>query len=188
MRYDREVDALAIDFVPGATSARTVRAAPGVHVDFDAEGGLVAIEVLDASTVLPRAVLVALPSAAEWLTLAEAAASSGLSPATLRGQIHKGRLRATKRGRDWLVDATALLNYLESRDARGRPPARRRGKALRLGQQRAAKEPAALAALKDSAIDLSDVPEVRDWRKATVGRFAQARRRQRPLRSGEKHR
>ncbi len=46
-------------------------------------------------------------------------------PRSARGH----RLAATKHGRDWLVDATALLNYLESRDARGRPPTRRAGRA-----------------------------------------------------------
>ncbi len=129
IRYDAEVDALAIDLVPSARRVRTVRAAPGVHLDFDARDRLVAIEVLDASTHVPRATLAALPAAGQWLTLTEAAVASGLAPATLRGQIHNGRLKATKRGRDWLVDATALLHYLESRDARGRPPTRRAGRA-----------------------------------------------------------
>jgi excisionase family DNA binding protein len=138
MRYDAEVDALAIDFVPGAHRVRTAQAAPGVYLDFDARQRLVAIEVLDASTHVPRATLAALPSAARWLTLTEAAAESGLAAATLRGQIHNGRLQATKRGRDWVVDATALLNYLESRDARGRPPARRRAGTARKTPYRAA--------------------------------------------------
>ena len=33
------------------------------------------------------------------------------------------------------------------------------------------KEIAALRRLKDEKIDLSDIPEIRDWRKAVVGKF-----------------
>ena len=33
------------------------------------------------------------------------------------------------------------------------------------------KEIAALRRLKDEDIDLSDIPEIRDWRKAVVGKF-----------------
>ena len=33
------------------------------------------------------------------------------------------------------------------------------------------KELRALAALRDSQIDLSDAPEIRDWSRAVVGRF-----------------
>ena len=33
------------------------------------------------------------------------------------------------------------------------------------------KEIQALKRMKDSEIDLSDIPEIRDWRKAAVGRF-----------------
>jgi excisionase family DNA binding protein len=136
LRYDRTVDALAIEFAPDARSARTVRVAPGVNVDFDVWERLVCIEVLDASTRIPLSSLESLPSAADWLTLEEAAAESGLAPSTLRVQINNGRLAATKRGRDWLVDATALLNYLESRDTRGRPPTRRSQKRRAIARAR----------------------------------------------------
>lgn len=37
------------------------------------------------------------------MTLKEAAALLGVTPATLRQQIANGKLRATKRGRDWWV-------------------------------------------------------------------------------------
>jgi uncharacterized protein (DUF4415 family) len=33
------------------------------------------------------------------------------------------------------------------------------------------KELAALAAMRDSQIDFSDIPEVRDWSRAVVGKF-----------------
>lgn len=128
VRYDVTVDALAIELTAGARIARTIQVMPGVNVDVDARGHIVSIEVLDASMHASRSDLAALPSARDYLTLAEAAAESGLAPATLRAQVNRGRLAAIKRGRDWLVDATALLNYMESRDARGRrgPAAKRK--------------------------------------------------------------
>jgi excisionase family DNA binding protein len=108
-----------------ARSARrylvTREVAPGVYIDEDARGNPVSIEILDASARIPRKQLNALPSPARILSLAEAARESRLSPDTLRSQINKGRLKATKRGRDWVVSETDLLNYLESRDTRGRP-------------------------------------------------------------------
>ena len=120
MMYDASVDALAIELRPEAKSARTVRVTPDVRLDFDAKGRLVTVEVLGASGHVPRSALEAMPDPTDYLTLAGAARESGLSANTLRSQINKGRIEAVKRGRDWLVDATALLNYLESRDARGR--------------------------------------------------------------------
>ena len=119
MTYDATVDALAVELRPEAKSARTVRVAPGINMDFDAQGRVITVEVLNASWHVGRKALEQLPSAKDYLTLGEAAKESGLSANTLRVQINKGRIEAVKRGRDWLVDATALLNYLESRDARG---------------------------------------------------------------------
>lgn len=131
MRYDATVDALAIEFQPGTRAVRTVTSVPGIHVDFDADGKIVTMEILDASVIVPREYL-EIGSASDYLTLAEAAGESGLAPATLRVQINRGRLVALKRGRDWLVDATALFNYLESRDRRGQ----RTGGSKRLGRKR----------------------------------------------------
>ena len=44
---------------------------------------------------------------------------SGLERDTLRSLINKKRLKATKQGRDWIVELADLYTYLESRDARG---------------------------------------------------------------------
>jgi hypothetical protein len=38
------------------------------------------------------------------------------------------------------------------------------------------KELAALAALPDAKIDLSDIPEIRSWRRAVVGRFSKPKK------------
>ena len=123
LAYDPAVDALSLELVPDAEAARSVRVADGLTLDFDREGRLIAVELLDASWHAPRAALERLPSAGRLLTLAEAAVESGLSPGTLRVQLNKGRLAGEKRGRDWVVSESALLTYLDSRDARGRPPA-----------------------------------------------------------------
>jgi len=45
------------------------------------------------------------------MTLKEAAASLGVTPATLRQQIANGKLKATKVGRDWSVTPAAVEKY-----------------------------------------------------------------------------
>lgn len=45
------------------------------------------------------------------MTLREAAASLGVTPDTLRQQIANGKLRATKRGRDWWVTRREVQRY-----------------------------------------------------------------------------
>jgi excisionase family DNA binding protein len=57
------------------------------------------------------------------LTLGQAAAQLGITADTLRAQIRKGRLRATKLGRDWLVEAGEVARYRRfSLGHPGRPP------------------------------------------------------------------
>ena len=121
--YDAGADVVAAWFAPDDGTGRTVEIAPDVHADVDAAGRLLSVEVLDASRYYPRAALEALAAPAAYLTLAEAAVESGLTPATLRVQASRGRIPAVKRGRDWLIERAALWTYLESRDPRGRRPA-----------------------------------------------------------------
>jgi excisionase family DNA binding protein len=45
------------------------------------------------------------------MTLTEAAALLGVTAATLRQQIANGRLRATKKGRDWWVTKGEVARY-----------------------------------------------------------------------------
>lgn len=45
------------------------------------------------------------------MTLTEAAAILGVTPATLRQQIANGKLRAIKRGRDWWVTPKEVERY-----------------------------------------------------------------------------
>lgn len=119
IEYDKEVDALAISFVDKPRSARTKRVAEGINLDFNTKGDLVMIEILDASRFASPEKLSKLPAASHQLTLAEAAKESGLEHDTLRRLIHNGRLKATKEGRDWMVELADLYTYMESRDARG---------------------------------------------------------------------
>ncbi len=60
------------------------------------------------------------------MTLRAAAGQMGITADTLRAQIRRERLRATKLGRDWLVEASEVTRY--QRDSLGRPgrPAKRR--------------------------------------------------------------
>ncbi len=58
------------------------------------------------------------------MTLPEAAALLDEVPATLRQQIANGRLRATKRGRDWWLTRAEVERY--QRESLGKP-GRRKG-------------------------------------------------------------
>lgn len=139
--YDPSADAMAVDLAPTSRSARTQHLSDDVLVDFDARGRLTSIEILNASAYYDSAALKALDSPAEYLTIAEAATESRLAPDTLRKQVASGRLAARKHGRDWLIAGHDLWNYLESREARGRPPSdptARRRKARTISNRRRA--------------------------------------------------
>ena len=69
IEYDSVRDLLYIWFgMPGERAARTETVVPGVHADFDRQGRLLGIEVLDASEVLRHKVqfeVMLMPSLAE---------------------------------------------------------------------------------------------------------------------------
>jgi uncharacterized protein YuzE len=53
IEYDSTRDLLYIWLgVPGTRAARTDTVAPGIHADFDAQGTLIGLEILDASQIL----------------------------------------------------------------------------------------------------------------------------------------
>jgi len=57
MEYDPVRDLLYIWFgVPGTKAARTETVVPGLYADFDRDGKLLGLEVLDASDVLQQKV------------------------------------------------------------------------------------------------------------------------------------
>lgn len=58
------------------------------------------------------------------LTLRDAARHLGITADTLRAQIRRGRLSATKPGRDWLVEAAEVSRYEQTSLGRSGRPAR----------------------------------------------------------------
>lgn len=62
IEYDPERDLLYISFVEeGVKSVETVTIKPGVHADFDKQGKLIGIELLDASEVMGKKIEFTLP-------------------------------------------------------------------------------------------------------------------------------
>jgi hypothetical protein len=105
--YDREVDALAVDRLPGARRARTDVLEPGILLHRDKGGRPIELEIVAASTRYPVRDLEQIGSPVEWQTLGEASKEIGLSAATMRGLIRNKRLEAEKRGHDWRVSRAA---------------------------------------------------------------------------------
>jgi excisionase family DNA binding protein len=54
------------------------------------------------------------------LTLGQAANALSVRPATLRAQIRRGKLKADKLGRDWLVDVAEIERYRSASQLRTR--------------------------------------------------------------------
>jgi uncharacterized protein YuzE len=62
IEYDPERDLLYIYFADGEKkSAETVTIRPGVHADFDKDGKLIGIEVIDASELMGKKIEFKLP-------------------------------------------------------------------------------------------------------------------------------
>lgn len=133
MTYSRAVDALAITLNRRPTHpVKTREVAPGVHLDFDAKGRLVGLELLEASQHMTPGDLASIEEPGRELTLREAEQHSGLASATLRVLLNAGdRLKGRKKGRDWLVSQAALDHYLASRSSSGRPAASAKGRRRR---------------------------------------------------------
>jgi excisionase family DNA binding protein len=47
----------------------------------------------------------------EWVSLSTASRELGVAHDTLRAQVHRGKLAATKIGRDWLVSREEVDRY-----------------------------------------------------------------------------
>lgn len=141
MSYDATADALAIDFARPPKGEHPVTrvldpARPQVRGDFSASGQLLSIEILDATTLIPRKALDLIKPPVVMLTMAEAVKLSGRQPTTLKIMLARGRIPgAEKKGRDWQIPAAGLLNYLETLPPTGKPttnkkaPRRRRSSA-----------------------------------------------------------
>ncbi|MEX2181656.1 MAG: DUF2283 domain-containing protein [Gemmatimonadaceae bacterium] len=125
MKYDPQADALAIRFTRAKDARPVTRVLAGnIRGDYVGEQ-LVAIEILAASQLIDPRSLATIAPAGTWLTIEEAVKVSKRQPTTLRNAIAHSRLKAEKRGRDWMVLESELLNYLESLSPAGRKPANR---------------------------------------------------------------
>ena len=114
--YDRRSDSLAI-ILADAEVEETKNIAPGVEVDYDSSGRVVAIEVLHASDKYVVTDM-DLEAPDPYLSLAEAGELVGISPTTLRHQIARGVLPGTKIGRNWAVHHKDLFRYANKRSVK----------------------------------------------------------------------
>ena len=116
--YDKEVDVLAI-LLADSEVEQTRSIAPGVEVDYDLDGRILAIEFLNASKKYDlRGAEFEDPD--PYFSLAAAGAMFGLSPTTLRHQIGRGVLRGVKFGRNWVVHRDDLEDYMEKRSRKAK--------------------------------------------------------------------
>ena len=117
--YDREADALSILLADGEVG-QTKNIAPGVEVDFDFDGRVLAIEFLNASKKYDIDSS-GLEEPDPYYSLAAAAELYGLSPTTLRHQIERGVLPGVKFGRNWVVHRDDLDEYMKERSRKAKP-------------------------------------------------------------------
>ena len=115
--YDQRSDSLAI-VLADAEVEETKNIAPGVEVDYDSSGRVVAIEVLHASDKYD-VTDIGLEAPDQYLSLAEAGELVGISPTTLRHQIARGVLPGKKIGRNWAVHHRDLFRYANERSVKG---------------------------------------------------------------------
>ena len=116
--YDPEVDILMVrlrDLNDGESVAQTREIADGVIMDFDAAGHPLDLEILDAALRYGADRMAVHDINTTLLPLSEAAEIAGLSPTTLKLQIHNGKLKAKKVGRNWVTTEAWLREYLIGR-------------------------------------------------------------------------
>ena len=118
--YDKNVDAMMILF-SDSDIEETRGIAPGVYVDYDADGRMVGLEILkvsqkydlgDAEFQQPN----------PYMSLSDAGRLYGLSPTTLRHQIGRGVLRGKKFGRNWMVRNDDMAAYARERSRKAVGP------------------------------------------------------------------
>ena len=120
--YDEEADVLAI-LLADAEVEETRSIAPGVEVDYDSDGRVLAIELLNASKKYDLTGT-QLEAPDPFYSLAAAGALFGLSPTTLRHQIERDVLAGVKIGRNWVVHRDDLDAYMKEHSRKAKSPAR----------------------------------------------------------------
>ena len=111
--YDKNVDAMTI-LLANLDIEETRDIAPGVYVDYDAEGRVVALEILKASQKCDLSGVEMQPPD-PYMSLSDAGRLFGLSPTTLRHQIARGVLKGKKFGRNWMVRNDHMAAYVRER-------------------------------------------------------------------------
>lgn len=113
--YDPEVDILMVYLKdPETPLGHAQELSDQVVAHYTAEEELASIEVLDASSFLPKDELLR-HSVEHLIPLAKAAEITGLAHSTLRQLIFKKRLRAFKYGDIWVTTREWLEEYLRGR-------------------------------------------------------------------------
>ena len=111
--YDKNVDAMTI-LLANLDIEETRDIAPGVYVDYDADGRVVALEILKASQKYDLSDIEMQPPD-PYMSLSDAGRLFGLSPTTLRHQIARGVLKGKKFGRNWMVRNDHMAAYVRER-------------------------------------------------------------------------
>lgn len=126
LAYDPLADVVALqDPAAQAVVRDVVLEAEGLVLGFDAQGGLVLLEVMQAQSKAPWLVKAATDVAsleASWMGLVAASRQSGVPEPTLRSACQSGALVAKKVAGHWLVQGAAVAHWLAHRPKRGRPP------------------------------------------------------------------
>ena len=120
--YDKNVDAMMILF-SDSDIEETRDIAPGVYVDYDADGRMVGLEILKASQKYDLGDTEIQPPN-PYMSLSDAGRLYGLSPTTLRHQIARGVLKGKKFGRNWMVRNDHMANYIRERSRKATRPAK----------------------------------------------------------------
>jgi uncharacterized protein YuzE len=115
IEYEPEVDILTIYLQdPNTPLSHSSEAESGVILNYDKDGSLSSIEILDASKRYPAGQL-ASQSVDEFIDLRTAAKLSTIAPVTLRTQAEKGKLWAIRLGGQWVTTRERLQQYIDSR-------------------------------------------------------------------------
>ena len=118
--YDRDADAISITLAD-AEVEETKSVAPGFFADYDADGRVIALEILNTTRKYDFD-LTHLDPPNPYLSLSEAGEMFGLSPTTLRHQIAKGVLKGKKFGRNWTVRHDHITAYIRQRSRKAIGP------------------------------------------------------------------
>jgi uncharacterized protein YuzE len=115
IEYEPEVDVLTIYLQePESPLSHSNEAEPGIIMNYDEDGGLSSLEILDASKRYSPSQLAA-HSVDEFIDLRTASGLSNIAPVTLRTQAEKGRLWAIRLGGQWVTTRDRLQQYTDSR-------------------------------------------------------------------------